>query len=42
MLANQNKKQTGGKTMLINIMLFVIGSLLAAILKSEADYANHD
>jgi len=26
--------------MLINLMVVVVGSLLAAILKSEADYAN--
>jgi len=28
--------------MLINIMLVVVGSLLAAIFKSEADFANHE
>lgn len=30
------------KNMLINIMLIVVGSLLAAIFKSEADFANHE
>ena len=32
----------GESIMLINIVLIIVGGLLAAIFKSEADYANHE
>ncbi|MFX4227257.1 MAG: hypothetical protein ACFHHU_05010 [Porticoccaceae bacterium] len=35
-------KQRRESIMLINILLIIVGGLLAAIFKSEADYANHE